>query len=198
MPDPDKAGGKMAASRVSPLNRWALTSVHCHEAMKTIPLSLLIALAAAVLPVSAQEPSQQPNVRPVRPRMNQPMPPISPENAAAFPGNVKLTLEGNLFGVVPTDFSIVSGGQSFYTDLPVKMDAETPIIGSLEGTLTPGLAWTVQISLSARVPMKVGNSNIEFRDFRFRTSARVTPGKKITLWEKDGQKLVLGLEELPD
>lgn len=114
---------------------------------------------------------------------------------ASFQGNVKLTLQGNLFGVVPTDFSMLSAGSSFSTDLPVKMDVEVPTIGTLEGTLTPGSPWTVQIILSARVPMKTGAGHYEYRDFRFRTSARVDSGKKVTLWEKDGQKLVLGLEE---
>lgn len=111
---------------------------------------------------------------------------------------MKLTLEGNLFGVVPTDFSILSAGSSFSTDLPVKMDAEVPTIGTFEGILTPGNPWTVQIVLSARVPMKSGADNYEYRDFKFRTSARVTPGKKVTLWEKEGQKLVLGMEVVED
>jgi hypothetical protein len=161
--------------------------------MKMIPLSLLIAIAATVLPVSAQE-QPQPNARPPRARIQ----PVAAEDPAAFPGNVKLTFEGNLFGAVPTDLSILSGGPSFATDLLGKAEGETPIMGSLEGVLTPGPVWTVQIVLSARVPVKIGGTNIEYRDCRFRTSARVASGKKVTLWEKDGQKLVLGLEEVSE
>ena len=160
--------------------------------MKAIPTSIFAAILATSLPAFSQQ-----EVRPPRARIEQPIRVPSQNEIAGFPGNVKLTLEGNLFGVVPTDFSILSGGSSFSTDLPVKMDSTTPIIGTLEGALTPGAPWTVQIVLSARVPFQIG-SNIEFRDFKFRTSARIASGKKVTLWEKDGQKLVLGLEEVPD
>ena len=94
--------------------------------MKTIPLSLLIALAATVLPVSAQEPGQ-PSVRPPRPR---PAGQVQPSAAdpAAFPGNVKLTLEGELFGAVPTELSILSGGPSFSADLVGKARKQAELI----------------------------------------------------------------------
>jgi hypothetical protein len=125
------------------------------------------------------------------------MQPAAAEAPSAFPANVKLTLEGNLFGEVPTNFSILCGGPSFSASLPLKPDGETPIIGSVDGVITPGTTYTVQISLGARVPVKTGNS-VEYRDFVIRTNVRVMPGKKVTLWEKSDQKLVLGLEEVPD
>ncbi len=164
--------------------------------MKTTSVSLLAAvLVTALSPALAQQAG-----RPVRPRTPPPQPPGQPQTASIeLRSNVKLSLEGNLFGMVPTDFSITSGGSSFSTDLPVKMDADTPIIGTCSGTLIPGSAWTVQISLSARIPMQLGNpGNVQFRDFNFNTSVRIAPGKKVVLWEKGDQKLVLGLEELPE
>lgn len=164
--------------------------------MKTIPLSLLIALAATVLPVSAQEPGQ-PSVRPPRARPSVQAQP-SAADPAALPGNVKLTLEGELFGAVPTELSILSGGPSFSADLVGKAEGETVTMGSMEGVLTPGPVWTVQLVLIARVPVKIGGPNIEYRDCRLRTSVRVAPGKKVTLWEKGEQKLVLGLEEMAE
>ncbi len=162
--------------------------------MKTVPVSLLAAVLATAL-----SPAQE-IVRPPRPRVDPPQQPGQPQaESLALRSNVKLSLEGNLFGMVPTDFSITSGGPNFSTDLPVKMDADTPIIGTCSGTLIPGAAWTVQIALSARIPMQLGNpGNIQFRDFNFNTTVRIAPGKKVVLWEKGDQKLVLGLEEVPE
>ena len=114
-----------------------------------------------------------------------------------FPTNLKLTLEGALFGQVPTDFSILSGGPVFSATLPLKPDGEAPIIGNVEGVITAGTPYSVQISIGARVPVQTGNS-IEYRDFTFRSTVRVVPGKKVTLWEKGDQKLQLVLEEVPD
>lgn len=169
--------------------------------MKTIPLILLTTVLAGVLPSSAQE--GQPNVRPPRPRMAiqpgqaiQPGHP-APAEAAEFPANLKLTLEGSLFGAAPTNFSILAGAPTFSASLPLKSDGEIPIFGSVDGVITPGTPYTVQISLGARVPIKTGNS-IEYRDLTIRTSVRVVPGKKVALWQNGEQKLELALEEVAD
>lgn len=118
-----------------------------------------------------------------------------PSEATEFPSNVKLSFEGSLFGAIPTDFSILTGGSSFSTDFPVKSDAKAPVNGSLSGVLMPGPPWILQLTLVAQVPLETGMGNLQYRDLSFRTTVRLTPGKKVTLWEKGDQKLTILLDE---
>lgn len=115
--------------------------------------------------------------------------------ASEFPSNVKLSFEGSLFGAIPTDFSILAGGPSFSASFPVKTDDRYPTQASLGGSIFPGTTWTVQLNLTGQVPRETGNGNVDYRDFSFQTIVRLTPGKKVVLWEKGDQKLTLILEE---
>lgn len=168
--------------------------------MKTITTSLLLAVLVSAMPSFAQAPAQPvpqpPQIRQPRPREIPPQFPGGlPSEAAEFPGNVKLSFEGSLFGAIPTDFSVLAGGPSFSTDFPGKPDPKAPVISSLSGVLQPGSAWTLQLSIAAQVPQETGNGNLQYRDVSFRTTVRLTPGKKVTLWEKGDQRLTVVLEE---
>lgn len=161
-------------------------------------LALALALASA-LPLAAQNPPQQPRRQVVMPP--QPGQPGQPQNQAAsaeFPHNVKLSLEGSLFGTIPTDFSVTTGGPSVSTDLPLELAGAEPLIGTFQAMLTPGEPWQVQISLGARVPIPSGNGNFEYRDFRLSTTVRIAPGKKVVLWQKGEQKLTLSMEKVEE
>jgi hypothetical protein len=176
--------------------------------MKTkLPSVLALSILAVSLSVSAQQqrvapvaPQQVPRSNPQvgQPPFQRPgQPPL--QATGELPHNVKLTLEGSLFGTIPTDFSITTGGTSIETNLPLDGEgpAPAPLIGTLQAELTPGEPWQVQVSLIARVPISRGN-NIEYTDFRLSTTVRIDPGKKVVLWQKGEQKLTLGMEKVED
>lgn len=157
---------------------------------------VLCPLLAFALPAAAQNPPQQPRRQVVMPpQPGQPGQAHYQEAAAEFPHNVKLTLEGSLFGTIPTDFSVTTGGPSVTTDLPLVESGPTSVIGTFQAMLAPGDPWQVQVSLGARVPIPTGNGNVEYRDFRLNTTVRIAPGKKVVLWQKGEQKLTLSLEK---
>jgi len=168
--------------------------------MKSMNLSVVLCLLLAfALPAAAQNPPQQPQPQVVRPpQPPQPGQPYRQENAAELPHNVKLTLEGSVFGKIPTDFSVTTGGPNVTTDLPLEENGPSSIIGSFQAVLTPGEPWQVQVSLGARVPIPTGNGSVEYRDFTLRTTIRIAPGKKVVLWQKGEQKLTLGLEKVEE
>ncbi len=174
------------------------------EAMKPpIAPTLLLALLALALPSASQnvpqpgrQQPQQPIYQPGQP--GQPgQPPHNPA-AAELPFNVRLKLDGSFFGVSPTDFSVTTGGPTVLSDMPLKLDDPTPVIGTFQATLTPGEPWTASISLGVQVPIATGNGKVEYRDFVLRTTVRISPGKKVVLWEKGEHKLTLGLEEVKE
>jgi hypothetical protein len=169
--------------------------------MKTKNLSVvlcpLLAFAFA-LPLSAQNsrrvvlPPPQPAGQPVQPGQ-----PYQQESAAELPHNVKLTLDGMLFGTIPTDFSVTTGGTTVSSDMSLGGDGPAPVIGSFQAVLTPGEPWQVRISIGARTPLKNGD-NIEYRDFTLSTTVRIAPGKKVVLWQKGEQKLTLSMEKVEE
>lgn len=170
--------------------------------MKTKNLSVvlcpLLALAFA-LPLSAQESPRPPRQRfvPPTPQPVQPGQPYQQETATELPHNVKLTLDGTLFGTIPTDFSVTTGGTSVSSDMSLGGDGPAPVIGSFQAVLTPGEPWQVRISIGARTPLKNGD-NIEYRDFTLSTTVRIAPGKKVVLWQKGEQKLTLSMEKVEE
>jgi hypothetical protein len=106
---------------------------------------------------------------------------------------VTLTLEGPLFGTIPTDFSVTTGGTTVTTDLPMELTGAEPLIGTFQATLMPDEPWLAKVNLSARVPIPVGNGNIDYRDYSLSTTVRIELGQKVILWQKAGQKLTLSL-----
>ena len=166
--------------------------------MKTKNLSVvlcpLLALAFA-LPLSAQNSRRV--VLPQPQPAGQPGQPYQQESAAELPHNVKLTLDGTLFGTIPTDFSVTTGGTSVSSDMSLGGDGPAPVIGSFQAVLTPGEPWQVRISIGARTPIKNGD-NIEYRDFTLSTTVRIAPGKKVVLWQKGEQKLTLSMEKVEE
>jgi hypothetical protein len=172
--------------------------------MKTnLPSVLALSIFAVSLPAAGQ---QAPRVVPPSPQVSRPMvvpqpgqPGQTPHQAAAgLPHNVKLTLEGTLFGTIPTDFSVTTGGTTVSSDMSLESDGPAPTIGSFQAVLTPGEPWQVQVSLGARVPIPVGANNIEYRDFVLNTTVRIAPGKKVVLWQKGEQKLTLSMEKVEE
>ena len=161
---------------------------------------VLCPLLAFALSASAQNPPRQPRPQVVPPpQPAQPGQPYHQEASAEFPHNVKLTLDGPLFGTFPTDFSVTTGAPVVTTDLPMGGEGPTAVIGTFQAVLTPGEPWQVQVSLSARVPITTGNGNIaEYRDLRLGTTVRIVPGKKVVLWQKGEQKLTLSLEKMEE
>jgi hypothetical protein len=170
--------------------------------MKTPFLPVLaLSILAVSLPVSAQQPRVVTPPPPQVPRQSafpQPGQPSPRPAADELPHNVKLTLEGSLFGAIPTDFSITTGGTTVSTDLPLEESGPKPIMGTFEASLSPGEPWKVQVSLGARVPIPVGANNIEYRDFVLNTTVRIAPGKKVVLWQKGEQKLTLSMEKVEE
>lgn len=152
-------------------------------------------LIAFALPAAAQNPQPRPRV--VQPP-GQPGQPHHQEAAAELPHNVKLTLEGSLFGTIPTDFSVTTCGTTVSTDMVLKSDGPAPTIGTFQAVLTPGEPWQVVVSLGARVPIPTGNGNIEYRDCCLSTTVRIAPGKKVVLWQKGDQKLTLSVEKVEE
>jgi hypothetical protein len=169
--------------------------------MKTKNLSVVLCpLLAFALPAAAQEAPQQPARRVVLPQpgqVGQPGQPFPQENAAELPHNVKLTLEGTLFGTVPTDFSVTTGGTTVTSDMSLESNAPVPTIGSFQANLAPGEPWQVKVSIGVQMPIKNGNG-FEFRSITLSTTVRIAPGKKVVLWEKGDQKLTLGMEKVED
>lgn len=170
------------------------------EAMKTSIASLLILLAAGPSLSLAQAPGQPGQAVEASPRMPRPRQPQgeAPAPVVQFANNMKLTLEGNLLGVLPTNFSVVAGDPVVTLDIPFPHENGRSARGTFQATLTPGSPWTVKVSFGAQVPISTGNNNYEYRDFVLRTTARITPGEKVVLWEQGDQKLTLGLEELQE
>lgn len=170
--------------------------------MKTKNLSVvlcpLLAFAFA-LPLSAQESPRPPRQRfvPPTPQPVQPGQPYQQETAAELPHNVKLTLDGTLFGTIPTDFSVTTGGSTVTSDMSLASDGPAPAIGSFQANLMPGEPWQVKVSLGVQMPFKNGN-NIEYRSFTLSTTVRIAPGKKVVLWQKGEQKLTLSMEKVED
>ena len=124
--------------------------------------------------------------------------PPRPAENSGLPHNVKLTLEGSLLGAIPTDFSVTTGGTRVTTDLPMELKGDAPAIGTFEAVLIPGEPWQVQVNLGARVPIPVGNGNLEYRDLRLNTTVRIAPGKQVVLWQKGEQKLTLSVEKVEE
>lgn len=155
---------------------------------KILPL-VLCPLLAFLSPVSGRSPGALPRVvpplAPEQPR------PIQHEAVEGLPHNVTLSLEGPLFGSIPTDFSVTTGGTNVTTDLPLEPTGAEPLIGTFQATLIPGEPWLAKVNLGARVPIPVGNGNIEYRDYRLSTTVRIELGQKVILWQKGGQKLTL-------
>lgn len=167
----------------------------------SVVLCPLLAFAFA-LSLAAQEPVRPPRQRYVPPtpqngQPGQPGQPYQQESAAELPHNVKLTLDGTLFGTIPTDFSLTTGGTSVSSDMSLGGDGPAPVIGSFQAVLTPGEPWQVRISIGARAPLKNGD-NIEYRDFTLSTTVRIAPGKKVVLWQKGEQKLTLSMEKVEE
>lgn len=157
---------------------------------KILPL-VLCPLLAFHSPASGQD-------RVLRPRVIPPLEPPRPivhEAVEGLPHNVTLSLEGPLFGSIPTDFSVTTGGTNVTTDLPLEPTGAEPLIGTFQATLIPGEPWLAKVNLSARVPIPVGNGNIEYRDYRLSTTVRIELGQKVVLWQKGGQKLTLSMKK---
>ncbi len=155
--------------------------------------AVLCPLLAFALPAAGQ----QSTGGPPRPRMVPP--PAAAQQAAParesdLPHNVELTLEGSLFGTVPTDFSVTTGGRTVNTDMPLEADGPVPTVGSFQANLTPGEPWQVMVSLGVQMPVKNG-SHIEYRNLTLNTTVRIAPGKKVVLWQKGEQKLTLSMEK---
>jgi hypothetical protein len=160
------------------------------------PSALALSLLAVSLPAAGQQPRV---VTPPPPQDPRQVPAGRPQRSAAeLPHNVKLTLEGSLFGTIPTDFSVTTGGTTVSTDLPLEEKSPVPVIGTFQASLSPGEPWQVQVSLGARVPIPVNANNIEYRDFRLTTTVRIAPGKKVVLWQKGEQKLTLSMEKVEE
>lgn len=177
--------------------------------MKTkVPPVLILTILTFVLPVSGQNPDNRrrvvlptaPQVQP--PQVQQPIPrpggQPSQQTAAELPHNVKLTLDGTLFGTIPTDFSITTGGSTVSSDMTLESKEPAPTIGSFQAVITPGDPWLVDISIGARVAIPTGNGNIQYQDHRLSTTVRIVPGKKVVLWEKGDHKLTFSMEKMAD
>jgi hypothetical protein len=158
---------------------------------------VLCPLLAFALPAAAQNPQRLRQMVPP-PQPGQPGQPHHQEASTELPHNVKLTLEGSLFGTIPTDFSVTTGGPSVTTDLPLEEKGPAAAVGTFQAMLTPGDPWQVQVSLGARVPIPTGNGNIEYQDCRLSTTVRIAPGKKVVLWQKGDQKLTLSVEKVEE
>jgi hypothetical protein len=168
------------------------------HAMNLKNLSVVLCpLLAFALPAAAQNPPRLRQMVPP-PQPGQPGQPHPQEAAAELPHNVKLTLEGSLFGTIPTDFSVTTCGTTVSTDMVLKSDGPAPTIGTFQAVLTPGEPWQVVVSLGARVPIPTGNGNIEYQDCRLSTTVRIAPGKKVVLWQKGDQKLTLSVEKVEE
>jgi len=115
-----------------------------------------------------------------------------------LPHNVKLTLEGSLFGSIPTDFSVTTGGTTVSTDMTLESKETVPTNGSFQAAITPGDPWLVQISIGAQVPIQSGNGNIQYKSSQLNTTVRIVPGKKVVLWEKGDNKLTFLMEKVED
>lgn len=167
----------------------------------SVVLCPLLAFAFA-LSLAAQEPVRPPRQRYVPPtpqngQPGQPGQPYQQESAAELPHNVKLTLDGPLFGTIPTDFSVTTGGSTVTSDMSLASDGPAPTIGSFQANLMPGEPWQVKVSLGVQMPFKNGN-NIEYRSFTLSTTVRIAPGKKVVLWQKGEQKLTLSMEKVEE
>lgn len=160
--------------------------------MKVVNLPVaLCSLLAVAMPAVGQDRGPRPRVVPP------PSPPVPAvhESVADLPHNVTLTLEGPLFGTYPTDFSITTGGPRVATDLPLDLKSAAPVIGTFEAVLVPGEPWQVHVSLGARIPIPLGPSNYEYRDLQLGATVRIAPGKRVILWQKGDQKLILSMEK---
>jgi hypothetical protein len=177
--------------------------------MKTqIQPVILFTVLAFVLPVSGQNRDDRRRV--VLPSAQQVQPPPVPQpmmppgvqprqpTAAELPHNVKLTLEGSLFGIIPTDFSVTTGGTTVSSDMTLESKEPAPTIGTIQAVITPGDPWLVAISIGARVATPAGNGNIQYQDQSLSTTVRISPGKKVVRWEKGDQKLTLLMEKVED
>jgi hypothetical protein len=168
--------------------------------MNRIFISCLLAAALGVS-AHAQQPGR-PKVVPPPPNIiqpgqqQQPGQPYGQQPAeSTLPFNVKLHLEGSVFGVVDTNQSVTTGGSSVLADLDLGVAEEQPVLGTFEVALSPGDPWLATVSLGVRSPSRSKSGNIEYRDLVIRTTVRIAPGKKVVLWQKGDQKLTLSLEQ---
>lgn len=172
--------------------------------MKTkLPSALALSIFAVSLPAAGQQPRvvpprEVPPPQQVTRVITQPRAQAPEEAVAPLPHNVQLSLEGTLFGAIPTDFSVTTGGTSVSSDIELAAAGPLPFIGRFQAVLTPGEPWLVKISISAAVPIKINSSSTEYRDFTLNTAVRIVPGKKVVLWQKGEQKLTLGMEKVEE
>jgi hypothetical protein len=166
---------------------------------------LIPCLLAAAIGVSAhaQQPVR-PKVVPPPPNILQPgqqpghqtgQPYAQAPADSALPFNVKLHLEGSVFGVVDTNQSITTGGTDVSADLDLGVAEEQVVLANFQVALSPGDPWLAAVSLGVRCPSRSKGGNIEYRDQVIRTTVRIAPGKKVVLWQKGEQKLTLALEQ---
>ncbi|MCW1922156.1 hypothetical protein OKA05_06305 [Luteolibacter arcticus] len=163
--------------------------------MNRIVISCLLATAFGASAI-AQQPGR-PRVVPAPPNFNQPGQVQGGQEPAEslLPFNVKLHLEGSVFGAVTTDQSITTGGRDVVADLELGVAEEQPMIGTFQAVLTPGDPWQAVISLGVRSPIRSKSGNVEYRDLVLRTTVRIAPGKKVVLWQKGDQKLTLSMDQ---
>jgi hypothetical protein len=160
---------------------------------------LIPCLLAAAFGVSAHAQQQgRPKVVPPPPNIIQPgqgQPRGQEPAESMLPFNVKLHLEGSVFGVVDTNQSVTTGGSDVSADLDLGVAEEQPVLGTFQVALSPGDPWLAAVSLGVRSPSRSKSGNIEHRDLVIRTTVRIAPGKKVVLWQKGDQKLTLSLEQ---
>jgi hypothetical protein len=167
--------------------------------MNRILIPCLLAAAFGVTAI-AQQQGGRPRVVPPPPNIiqpgQQPGQPYAQQPAeSTLPFNVKLHLEGSVFGVVDTNQSVTTGGSDVQADLDFGVAEEQPVLGTFQVALSPGDPWLAAVSLGVRSPSRSKSGNIEYRDLVIRTTVRIAPGKKVVLWQKGDQKLTLSLEQ---
>ena len=164
--------------------------------MNRILIPCLLATAFGVSAI-AQQPGGRPRIVPPPPNIMQPGQVQGGQEPAEnlLPFNVKLHLEGSVFGVVDTNQSVTTGGSDVLADLDLGVAEEQPVLGTFQVVLVPGDPWQAAISLGVRCPSRSKSGNIEYRDLVIRTTVRIAPGKKVVLWQRGDQKLTLSMEQ---
>ena len=150
-----------------------------------------------VPPPGQQQQGQQQQGQPPRPQSRRVVLPQSPESPAAaeFEKNVTVRVQGSLFGAMPVDLSLLAGGPSLNSSLPILGGSSGPATVNVTATLTPGSPWKIALSLGSQVPITTAPGQIEYREFRLNTNVKVEAGKKVVLWQQGEEKLTLSLEE---
>jgi len=156
-----------------------------------IPCLLATAFGASAIAQEASRPRVIPppiNYQPGQPQAQEPA-------ESLLPFNVKLHLEGSVFGVVDTNQSVTTGGSDVLADLELGKAEDGSVVGTFQAVLVPGETWQAAVSLAVRSPIRSKNGNVEYRDLVLRTTVRIAPGKKVVLWQKGDQKLTLSMEQ---